>query len=533
MGGARPRARRGRHRRVGDRRDRAHHLARARRRGHAPPRRPAAVHHRHRGPARRRSGGRRASSRCSSTTSTICSRSSATTWRGAAPRWRAPKPSSTRKSTAFMTWARSRSAMPTVVALRQRFEAIRQAELVRLQPRLAALPPDGRARVDEITRLIVEKLLITPTEQLKALADREVLMVYADALSHLFALGPIPAAPAGGPPRPRRLTRSPRSDARERRSREPDGARPEPRRRRDRRVTAGTHRHARQPLALWQANAVAAALAAPAAPPREIVVIRTTGDRLSDAPLSRGRRQAAVRQGDRRGAARRPGRRRGTQREGHADRHARRTSRIVAVLPRADPWDALVLPARRAVSARAATSTGAGAASAPRRASARAASAGVASCAGDAGRDIPADPRQPRHAPSQAGRRTVRRDRARLRRPRAAGRGAIASRARCRSPCRCRRRPRGPSPCELRARRARRLRALVAAVDDPADARGDRRPSAQWSGSSAAVVRRRLARSRWSGRQASSSCTRRLPALDGTQLSRHRCRTARGANRPR
>jgi hypothetical protein len=45
-------------------------------------------------------------------------------------------------------------------------------------------------RVDEITRLIVEKLLITPTEQLKALSDRDVLTAYADALSHLFALGP-------------------------------------------------------------------------------------------------------------------------------------------------------------------------------------------------------------------------------------------------------------------------------------------------------------------------------------------------------
>jgi glutamyl-tRNA reductase len=97
---------------------------------------------------------------------------------------------------AFMKWARSRSVMPTVVALRQRFEAIRQSELVRLQPRLSALPPDARARVDEITRLIVEKLLITPTEQLKSLADREVLSVYADALSHLFALGPGEAPPA-------------------------------------------------------------------------------------------------------------------------------------------------------------------------------------------------------------------------------------------------------------------------------------------------------------------------------------------------
>ncbi len=117
---------------------------------------------------------------------------------------------------AFMAWARSRSVMPTVVALRQRFEAIRQAELVRLQPRLAALGPDARARVDEITRIIVEKLLITPTEQLKALSDRELLTAYADALSHLFALGPDDFDDEGGggdeergpDGRPRQLARS-------------------------------------------------------------------------------------------------------------------------------------------------------------------------------------------------------------------------------------------------------------------------------------------------------------------------------------
>jgi glutamyl-tRNA reductase len=89
----------------------------------------------------------------------------------------------------FLAWARSRTAMPTVVALRQRFDAIRRAELDRLQPKIAGLSPDARARVDEITRLIIEKLLITPTEQLKALPDQELLSSYADALSHLFALG--------------------------------------------------------------------------------------------------------------------------------------------------------------------------------------------------------------------------------------------------------------------------------------------------------------------------------------------------------
>jgi glutamyl-tRNA reductase len=87
----------------------------------------------------------------------------------------------------FVTWLRSRSAVPTVVALRQRFESIRQSELKRLEPKIASLPPDARARVDEITRLIVEKLLLTPTEQLKS-SDEHMVTAYADALTKLFSL---------------------------------------------------------------------------------------------------------------------------------------------------------------------------------------------------------------------------------------------------------------------------------------------------------------------------------------------------------
>ena len=90
--------------------------------------------------------------------------------------------------TRFWGWLRSRGAVPTVVALRQRFEAIRQSELRRLEPKLASLPPEARARVDEITRLIVEKLLINPTEQLKSLSDDETVVAYSDALNRLFSL---------------------------------------------------------------------------------------------------------------------------------------------------------------------------------------------------------------------------------------------------------------------------------------------------------------------------------------------------------
>jgi glutamyl-tRNA reductase len=94
----------------------------------------------------------------------------------------------------FMAWLRSRSAVPTVVALRQRFESIRQAELKRLEPKLASLPPEARSRVDEITRLIVEKLLLTPTEQLKA-SDEQMVAMYSDALGRLFSLRESAAEP--------------------------------------------------------------------------------------------------------------------------------------------------------------------------------------------------------------------------------------------------------------------------------------------------------------------------------------------------
>jgi len=88
----------------------------------------------------------------------------------------------------FIGWLNSRGAVPTIVALRHRFEAIRQSELRRLEPKLASLPPEARARVDEITRLIMEKLLINPTEQLKSAPDPDTVAAYSDALRRLFGL---------------------------------------------------------------------------------------------------------------------------------------------------------------------------------------------------------------------------------------------------------------------------------------------------------------------------------------------------------
>ena len=88
----------------------------------------------------------------------------------------------------FITWLQSRDIIPTVVALRDRFETIRQSELARLEPKLAGLPPEARARVEEITQLLVQKLLLTPTEQLKSVRDETLISSYSDALNRLFVL---------------------------------------------------------------------------------------------------------------------------------------------------------------------------------------------------------------------------------------------------------------------------------------------------------------------------------------------------------
>jgi glutamyl-tRNA reductase len=103
----------------------------------------------------------------------------------------------------FLNWQRSRSTVPTVVALRRRFYAIRESELQRLEGKLAGLTPEARERFEEVTRLIIEKLLLEPTERLKALPDEETQVVYTEVINRLFRLGDDETAPAPTAPRSR------------------------------------------------------------------------------------------------------------------------------------------------------------------------------------------------------------------------------------------------------------------------------------------------------------------------------------------
>jgi glutamyl-tRNA reductase len=80
------------------------------------------------------------------------------------------------------------NVVPTIKSLRRHFYGIRDAELVRLEGKLAGLSPENRARFEELTRLILEKLLLDPTEQLKALPDQESQVAYTEMLNRLFRL---------------------------------------------------------------------------------------------------------------------------------------------------------------------------------------------------------------------------------------------------------------------------------------------------------------------------------------------------------
>jgi glutamyl-tRNA reductase len=100
----------------------------------------------------------------------------------------------------FAAWLQSREIVPTIVALRTRFETIRQAELRRLEPKLGGLAPEARAKVEEVTRLLVEKLLLGPTESLKTVGDETRVVAYAEALHRLFALTEDAGASSAGRP---------------------------------------------------------------------------------------------------------------------------------------------------------------------------------------------------------------------------------------------------------------------------------------------------------------------------------------------
>ena len=91
---------------------------------------------------------------------------------------------------AYFAAQRTAEVTPTVTALRRRAAEVVDAELLRLDGRLPDLDERSRVEVAQTVRRVVDKLLHTPTVQVKRLAQSPGGDTYAEALRELFELDP-------------------------------------------------------------------------------------------------------------------------------------------------------------------------------------------------------------------------------------------------------------------------------------------------------------------------------------------------------
>jgi glutamyl-tRNA reductase len=88
----------------------------------------------------------------------------------------------------FRSWMAALEVVPAITSLRALAEQIRVAELERAEGRWENLTDADRARLDALTRSMLQKLLHRPTVRLKELAAQRDSAPYAEAMAELFGL---------------------------------------------------------------------------------------------------------------------------------------------------------------------------------------------------------------------------------------------------------------------------------------------------------------------------------------------------------
>ncbi len=88
----------------------------------------------------------------------------------------------------FYKWVATLEVTPTIVALRQRFDELRRAELERTLANWKDAPADAEKRLEALTAAFMNKLLHQPTTVLKKAGQGNRTDLYLDALRALFDL---------------------------------------------------------------------------------------------------------------------------------------------------------------------------------------------------------------------------------------------------------------------------------------------------------------------------------------------------------
>src|SRR3989442_1419446 len=89
----------------------------------------------------------------------------------------------------FWSWFTSLDVVPTIVALRERMEAIRRHEVERSLAALGALDPRQREALERLTQAIVNKVLHAPLTALRRHRTDPAEAFYVEAARRLFRLG--------------------------------------------------------------------------------------------------------------------------------------------------------------------------------------------------------------------------------------------------------------------------------------------------------------------------------------------------------
>lgn len=88
----------------------------------------------------------------------------------------------------FEKWLKTLAVVPTIVSLKEKAEAIREAEVKKSLPALNGLTPDQKRTVETLTVSIIEKIINDPILVLKKKADRSTRDAYLDMMRTLFKL---------------------------------------------------------------------------------------------------------------------------------------------------------------------------------------------------------------------------------------------------------------------------------------------------------------------------------------------------------
>ncbi len=90
--------------------------------------------------------------------------------------------------TKFNNWVVSRDAVPTIVEMRKRADAIRQREVEKTLKKMPHLSKEDVQSLEVMTQSIIEKVLHKPTINLKKQTQSQEGHVYLKAIRHLFHL---------------------------------------------------------------------------------------------------------------------------------------------------------------------------------------------------------------------------------------------------------------------------------------------------------------------------------------------------------